>query len=327
MKYTIQIHSGSFESCAFNTQEIMSQLEKIRSQFEMESIIIGWYKYLDFKVLYDYCEEHAIELYAWLPVFSEHDALDLSPFVLKNGEILKPYRLSTQESFTFCCPSNPENMDKITEALLNHFPFGYFHGVFLDRIRYPSIIHGKEILEGCFCTYCQNNIIMHSDSDKIKLIYNQIQKLVRVFKNKKLKIGLDLFAEPLLKYVGQSYDLWVDHVVFIKPMYYHYTHAPAGLPFEINALKKEGIIVNYPERRQHYKVLNEKYHDFLRLGIEWNYIEHIAETSPTQLIKDLKEINESGISHIVLSWNAMLVPNEHIEAIGEFERGNYENNR
>lgn len=320
MKYSIQIHTGSFKKATCNIDEIINKVDYIESKFKINSLIIGWYERLDFKKLHDYCKNKHIEVYAWLPVFSEFDkVLNLHPYVLKNGKILEPYILNENESFTFCCPNHPDNIKDIKTYLKHAFPYDYFDGVFLDRIRFPSAIHGEEVLKGCFCDFCCSK----DPISKNHIIHDKVHEMIEMFKTMKLKVALDIFAEPLDRQVGQSMDAWYDDVDFIKPMYYKRTYAPAGIPFEIEALNRQGYDVKALTSQEHFSELAIKYNDKIRIGIEWNYIEDIAETSVNYINAYLDLLESASIEHVVLSWNALHVPNEHIEAIG-LRRGNNE---
>lgn len=258
MKYSIQIHTGSFKKAPCDIDEIINKVDYIESKFKINSLVIGWYEKLDFKKLYDYCQKRHIELYAWLPVFSEFDqVLNLQPYVLESGKILEPYILNENESFTFCCPNHPENIERIQNYLIQAFPYDYIDGVFLDRIRYPSAIHGDKVLNGCFCDFCTSE----GTISKTKVIHDKVLEMIEVFKKMKLKVGLDIFAEPIDEFVGQSIDTWYDDVDFIKPMYYKRTYAPAGIPFEIEALNRQGYDVKASSSLEHFSELAVKYND------------------------------------------------------------------
>ena len=139
-----------------------------------------------------------------------------------------------------------------------------------------------------------------------------------------LSVGMDLYAPFMAPFVGQDYEILAQHADFIKPMLYRQTFAPAGMGFEYNLLKEavpgaEG----YPEFAMDVTFLDsqleamEPYPCAKYPGIEINYREGIAPTSPAYVTESLDAVMRHGFNGAVLSWNIMEAPEAHVACLGK----------
>ena len=139
-----------------------------------------------------------------------------------------------------------------------------------------------------------------------------------------LSVGMDLYAPFMAPFVGQDYEILAQHADFIKPMLYRQTFAPAGMGFEYNLLKEavpgaEG----YPEFTMDVAFLDsqleamEPYPCAKYPGIEINYREGIAPTSPAYVTESLDAVMRHGFNGAVLSWNIMEAPEAHVACLGK----------
>ena len=135
-------------------------------------------------------------------------------------------------------------------------------------------------------------------------------------------IGMDLYAPFMAQFVGQDYAILSRHADFIKPMLYRKTDAPAGMGFEYALLRKALPEADgYPEFAQDISFLNsqlqamEPYSTAKYPGLEINYREGVAETSPEYVKESARAISKHGFNGAVLSWNIMEAPDAHIKAL------------
>ena len=135
---------------------------------------------------------------------------------------------------------------------------------------------------------------------------------------------MDLYAPFMAPFVGQDYGILSAHADFIKPMLYRKTFAPAGLSFEYNLLKEavpgaEG----YPDFAMDLDFLNaqleamEPYACAKYPGIEINFREAIAPTTPEYVTESLNAVMNHGFNGAVLSWNIMEAPVAHIDCLSK----------
>jgi len=161
-------------------------------------------------------------------------------------------------------------------------------------------------------------------------ITEKINELINFFKNKGLEVGLDTYASDISYLFGQDIIRLSEKADFIKPMYYRKTYAPAGIPFEIQTYgelynKKVGefllnIIgekdlkdnIGKEQMIKEIKYLTENLKNIC-VGIDFNKKENIA-LSDAEYIKEVFDILEEGNSEgIVLSWDLMSIPEEHLD--------------
>ena len=139
-----------------------------------------------------------------------------------------------------------------------------------------------------------------------------------------LEVGMDLYAPFMAQFVGQDYGILSRHADFIKPMLYRQTFAPAGMGFEYDLLRKavpgaEG----YPAFAMDVDFLDsqlsamEPYACGKYPGIEINYREKVAPTSPEYVTESLDAVMRHGFDGAVLSWNIMQAPDSHIACLGK----------
>ena len=138
-----------------------------------------------------------------------------------------------------------------------------------------------------------------------------------------LEIGMDLFAPFMAPFVGQDYEILAQHADFIKPMLYRMTTAPAGMGFEYQLLRASlPNATGYPEFAMDVDFLDsqlaamEPYPCAKYPGIEINYREGVAETTPAYVTESLDAVMRHGFAGAVLSWNIMEVPEAHIACLG-----------
>ena len=156
------------------------------------------------------------------------------------------------------------------------------------------------------------------------VVSNSVAAIADRFRDRGLEVGMDLYAPFMAQFVGQDYGILSRHADFIKPMLYRQTFAPAGMGFEYDLLRKaipgaEG----YPELTMDVAFLDsqlkamEPYACGKYPGIEINYREKVAPTSPEYVTESLDAVMRHGFDGAVLSWNVMEAPDSHISCLGK----------
>ena len=143
------------------------------------------------------------------------------------------------------------------------------------------------------------------------------------FRERGLAVGMDLYAPFMAQFVGQDYAILSQHADFIKPMLYRQTFAPAGMGFEYDLLRKEvPDATGYPDFVMDTDFLDsqlqamEPYACGKYPGIEINYREGVAPTSPEYVTESLEAVMRHGFDGAVLSWNIMEAPDSHVSCLG-----------
>jgi len=155
------------------------------------------------------------------------------------------------------------------------------------------------------------------------IVSGSVAAIADSLRSRGLEVGLDLFAPFLAPFVGQDYAVLTPHADFIKPMLYRQTFAPAGMAYEYELLRKSvPDATGYPDFKMDVAFLESQLEAMdpwscaKYPGIEINYYEATAPTSPEYVAESLKAVMQHGFKGAVLSWNVMEAPDSHIAAIG-----------
>ena len=156
------------------------------------------------------------------------------------------------------------------------------------------------------------------------IVSNSVGAVADSLRSRGLEIGMDLFAPFMAPFVGQDYEILSRHTDFIKPMLYRMTNAPAGMLFEYELLR-EAVpgASGYPDLKMDLAFLESQLAAMERQpcdkypGIEINYREGVAPTTPAYVRESLDAIMGHGFQGAVLSWNIMEAPEAHITCLGE----------
>jgi hypothetical protein len=296
------------------------------------------------------------------------------PLIDFNGKDKSDYQLTEREDFTFYCPNHPENFLNVLQVFEEQYaPIG-FTGVFLDKIRYASFANGLNNVLTCFCPFCQikyrssqfntqemeqaikmllfkpapfgaiaydkGRYVFENDlwntffRLKNEFITNALKGIFTYFREKRYKIGLDVFAPFASHFVGQDIPELSTFVDFIKPMMYRMTNAPAGLPFELEAIVQE-TTSKETQREAFYKLLGfdarkqpfdldftvRELTDLVKQsnapvypGVEFNRAP-IAPVTPAYMEETIKAYTQTGVQGFVMSWNLLNAPQENIDQV------------
>ncbi|MBQ7467301.1 MAG: hypothetical protein IJS75_00365 [Bacteroidales bacterium] len=154
------------------------------------------------------------------------------------------------------------------------------------------------------------------------IVSGAVAAIADSLRSRGLEIGMDLYAPFMAGFVGQDYKILSEHADFIKPMLYRQTFAPAGMGFEYDLLKKAVPGADgYPEFAMDLAFLNsqleamEPYACGKYPGIEINYREGVALTSPEYVRESLDAVLSHGFEGAVLSWNIMEAPLAHLDCL------------
>ena len=298
-----------------------------------------------------------------------------NPLIDYHGKDKGDYQLDEREDFTFYCPNHPQNMLNVLQVFEENYSSIGFTGVFLDKIRYSSFANGLNGVLTCFCPFCQMKYkfahFEHKDMEQlIKMmpqrntplgivsykqgryvfddeLWNQffnlksqfiteaIKSVSQYFTEKNYKVGLDVMSPFVSHFVGQDIPALSAFTDFIKPMMYRMTNAPAGLPFELEAILQE-TTTNEAQRKAFYEVLGFKserqpfdidfavkeLNDLVQIsktpiypGVEINRAQKVAEVYPAYIEETIKAYGEADIKGFVMSWNLLNAPQENIEQI------------
>ena len=154
------------------------------------------------------------------------------------------------------------------------------------------------------------------------IVSGAVSAVADQFHDRGLVVGMDLYAPFMAPFVGQDYAILSRHADFIKPMLYRMTFAPAGMGFEYDLLRKAVPgAAGYPDFKMDVAFLNSQLEAMEACpcakypGIEINYRADIVPTSPAYVTESLDAVRQKGFDGLVLSWNIMEAPDNHIACL------------
>lgn len=155
------------------------------------------------------------------------------------------------------------------------------------------------------------------------IVSGSVAAIADSLRSRGLEVGMDLYAPFMAPFVGQDYSILAQHADFIKPMLYRMTFAPAGMGFEYDLLRDAVPEASgYPEFAMDRAFLDSQldamtpYPCAKYPGIEINYREGVAPTSPGYVTESLDAVIAHSFEGAVLSWNIMEAPDSHIACLG-----------
>ena len=365
MKYVLQVNTGSFHRSTLSAEEIEERIEKCADILDIDKVIFGWADdpVLNEEIC-TYLKTKNIESWLWLPVFSEiYEASPEYPCVEIGGQGASGVNQTYEgEKFEFGCPQNEANLERVKEVYTHLTSRCHPDGIFLDRIRYGSAANSPSALYGCWCPLCKDRYIkagIHIETiremaeknilpfpssfkedgyhyipedldllmkEKEKIISEDVLMLAEYFRTKGHMVGIDVFSPVLAPLVAQDLSELGRTCDFIKPMLYLKTNAPAGIPFELNALKDNAAeqfsslwnvdVLSIEGTAAQIEKLNQ-YGIHVIPGVDVNEVPGICDSSPDYAKAMLKKLKESGCTSAVLSWDAMKISDEMLKAVAE----------
>lgn len=312
----------------FDEQHVLAVVDRMLD-VRPEYIVTGQSN--DHKMLQKICDrahQRGVKVHQWSSLFSENDdRYDYDPLIGVDG---KPHERVYGENFNFRCPASERNVELFMDMQAESMRGVDFDGVFLDRVRYPSVTNGKL---SCFCPDCVKRYladgidsvpegkiigyehgrhVFSTEEANVFLAHRarRIVHAVEMVKERFREVSLDLFPPSLAYLVGQDLSALAPLAEFVKPMFYRYTTAPAGLPFETEAFG-----YSMPEGEQIRAF--ESIAPGLMWGVEGGYIPGIAEMTPEKIRETIAIIRENGGTGICASWSAVTFPKENLDVFLE----------
>ncbi len=178
---------------------------RLRAAFEhlpLDLILLGWNLS---PAIVNACGEEAerwnARLYRWQPLLTGDGNLVPRPewqAVGMDGSRVAGFRGMSE--FTFICPNRPVVQEMVLRHLSDVICSGNYHGVFLDRIRFPSPAADPASLLACFCEDCQRAAA--AEGLDLQAVAHAIHALLKTVVGKRdfVKCLLDTqaAADPLL---------------------------------------------------------------------------------------------------------------------------------
>ena len=202
-------------------------------------------------------------------------------------------------------------------------------GIDLEAVKAEWEAHGDSFLSVTGYTpaegfHFENPVAAAFFQAKGHVVSQAVGAIADSLRSRGLEIGMDLYAPFMAPFVGQDYAILSRHADFIKPMLYRQTNAPAGMGFEYELLRKAAPgATGYPDFTMDVAFLESQLEAMAPYpcgkypGIEINYREGVAPTTPAYVTESVGAVTRYGFDGAVLSWNIMEVPDAHVECLGQ----------
>ena len=202
-------------------------------------------------------------------------------------------------------------------------------GIDLEAVKAEWEAHGDSFLSATGYTpaegfHFENPVAAAFFQAKGHVVSQAVGAIADSLRSRGLEIGMDLYAPFMAPFVGQDYAILSRHADFIKPMLYRQTNAPAGMGFEYELLRKAAPgATGYPDFTMDVAFLESQLEAMAPYpcgkypGIEINYREGVAPTTPAYVTESVGAVTRYGFDGAVLSWNIMEVPDAHVDCLGQ----------
>ncbi len=153
---------------------------EIVDQVPLDILVLGWEERPSlFKALTSKEKRLSKEVFLWYPFLSDYPEVQCSHLVVNidsgKSEGWGGYDgTGIKETFKQACPNNPEAFDVSMEHLEYLLTTYDFDGVFIDKIRFPSMANGLRDVLSCFCPYCIEKAFKEGlDLNEVKAILQE----------------------------------------------------------------------------------------------------------------------------------------------------------
>ncbi len=161
---------------------------KSPKEVPLDILILGWDEKPElFKFLSSHKSRLSDQVFLWYPFLSDYPEFNQQHLVENiNAGKSKGWSgykgTGINETFRQACPNNPDAIKTSMTNLRRLLSTYEFDGVFIDKIRFPSMANGLQDVFSCFCPYCV------TEAAKTGLDLSEVRKILKK-EDKTVKIG------------------------------------------------------------------------------------------------------------------------------------------
>lgn len=145
---------------ALHPDNVAGYLDKVVGEVPIDILVVGWEEKPDlFERLTSKHTRSSGEVFLWYPFLSDYPDFVPEHLVVNiNNAASKGWGgydgTGIKETFKQACPNNPHAVSTSLRHLERFLTSYEFDGVFIDKIRFPSMVNGLQDIFSCFCPYC-----------------------------------------------------------------------------------------------------------------------------------------------------------------------------
>ncbi len=196
MDISVQYLEGGAEARSISPEAARTRLHDALERVPLSRVLLGWD--LDPRVIEacaETCAQHRCGLFLWQPVLTWHDRFPDNPdwrvVGLSGGRVAGPLG---KAEFTFLCPNRETIQESVLQCLDEALASGYYDGVFLDRIRFPSPADDFAGKFACFCDTCR--IAAHELGLDLGAVQQAVSRLLEIAGGRHAVVSEMLAAFP-----------------------------------------------------------------------------------------------------------------------------------
>ncbi len=181
-RFTIAAQLSSVHSTdgELEPRRVAARVGEMAKEVPLDILVVGWTERPDlFRMLTAPATRLSREVFLWYPLLSDYPGFDPSHLVVTRDSSRSRGWAGYEgtgiaESFKQACPNNPQALST-TLARLEELMSAYeFDGVFIDKIRFPSMANGLQDSFSCFCPFCAQKAARSGlDLDEVRAVLNE----------------------------------------------------------------------------------------------------------------------------------------------------------
>ncbi len=161
-KFTIAAQLSSVHSSEedLDPRRVAGYIGETVKEVPLDILVVGWQERPElFRMLTGTKTRLTREVFLWYPLLSDYPGFDPSHLVVSSNALRSRgwggYEgTGIAETFKQACPNNPHSVSTSLSYLEKCMASYEFDGVFIDKIRFPSMANGLADAFSCFCPFC-----------------------------------------------------------------------------------------------------------------------------------------------------------------------------
>ncbi len=161
-KFTIAAQLSSVHSTEedLDPRRVARYVGETVKEVPLDILVVGWQERPElYRMLTGAKTRLTREVFLWYPLLSDYPGFDPSHLVVSSNALRSRgwggYEgTGIAETFKQACPNNPHSVSTSLASLEECMASYEFDGVFIDKIRFPSMANGLSDAFSCFCPFC-----------------------------------------------------------------------------------------------------------------------------------------------------------------------------
>jgi|GEM_PF-559008 len=178
-RFTIAAQLSSVHSTEedLDPRRVAKYVDATLKEIPLDILILGWEERPElYRMLTGPKTRPSEVVFLWYPLLSDYPGFDPSHLVVTSNALRSRgwggYEgMGVAETFKQACPNNPHSVSTSLAYLEKYMSAYEFDGVFIDKIRFPSMANGLQDVFTCFCPFCAQKAAQSGlDLDQVRAV-------------------------------------------------------------------------------------------------------------------------------------------------------------